>query len=94
MSVGVRRSEVEIIRDILRMGVGKTTALRYTVNLSHAQMQKYLAFLEGAGLIALEKQGGRVLTFQTTDKGWLALDYLERLFEVMGLDCYSDTGTN
>jgi predicted transcriptional regulator len=55
MSVGVRRSEIEIIRDILRMGVGRTTTLRYTVNLSHSQMQKYLAFLEKSGLIRLER---------------------------------------
>jgi predicted transcriptional regulator len=94
MSVGVRRSEIEIIRDILRMGAGRATTLRYTVNLSHSQMQKYLAFLERSGLIRLERQGSRALTFQTTDKGWLALDHLERVFEVMGLDCCSGTGTD
>jgi predicted transcriptional regulator len=93
MSVGVRRSEIEIIKDILRMGVGRTTALRYTVNLSHSQMQKYLAFLERSGLIRLERPGGRTLTFHTTDKGWLALEHLEKLFEIMGLDCWSETGT-
>jgi predicted transcriptional regulator len=93
MSAGVRRSEIEIIREILRMGAGKTTALRYAVNLSHAQMQKYLAFLERSGLIRLERQGSRALTFQNTDKGWLALEHLERLFKIMGLDSWSETGT-
>jgi predicted transcriptional regulator len=93
MAVGVRRSEIEIIRDILRMGVGRTTTLRYTVNLSHSQMQKYLAFLEKSGLIRLERQGSRALTFQVTDKGWLAFEHLERLFEIMGLGCCSETGT-
>jgi predicted transcriptional regulator len=57
-------------------------------------MQKYLAFLERSGLIRLEKQGARALTFQTTDKGWLALEHLERLFEIMGLDSWSETGTD
>jgi predicted transcriptional regulator len=73
MSVGVRRSEIEIIKDILRMGVGRTTALRYTVNLSHSQMQKYLAFLERSGLIRLERLGARTLTIHTT------YNYLQRL---------------
>lgn len=84
MSVGTRRSELEIIRDILRMGEGRTTSLRYNVNLSHSQVQKYLSFLEGPSLIELQRQGSRTLSFQVTDKGRLALERLEQLFELMG----------
>ena len=91
MSVGVRRSELEIIRDILRMGEGRTTSLRHTVNLSHSQMQKYLSFLERSGLIELGRQGSRTLSFQVTEKGRLALRRVEELFNLIGLESWSET---
>lgn len=90
MSVGIRRSELEIVRDILRMETGRTTSLRYNVNLSHSQMQKYLSFLEGANLIQLERQGSRALTFQVTDKGRLALAQLDQLFDLIGIDDWNE----
>jgi predicted transcriptional regulator len=86
MPVGVRRSELEIIRDILRMDEGGTTSLRYSVNLSHSQMQKYLLFLERSGLIELDRQGTRTLSFRVTKKGRLALTRVEELFALMGLE--------
>ena len=91
MSVGVRRSELEIIRDILRMDEGRTTSLRYNVNLSHSQMQKYLSFLERSGLIVLGRQGSRTLSFQVTEKGRLALQRVEELFNLIGLESWSET---
>ena len=86
MSVGNRRNELEIIRDILRMNSGRTTLLRHTVNLSHAQMQKYLDFLEKSGLITLEKQEPRISIFQVTGKGERALNQMNQLFDLLGLD--------
>ena len=86
MSVGVRRSELEIIRDILRVGEGRTTSLRYTVNLSHSQMLKYLLFLERSDLIELDRQGARTLSFRITEKGRLALERVEELFNLLGLE--------
>lgn len=91
MSVGIRRSELEIIRDILRMDSGRSTTLRYSVNLSHSQMQKYLSFLERSDLIQLERQENRALTFQVTQKGRLALEKLEQLFSLLGLDSWDET---
>jgi predicted transcriptional regulator len=86
MSVGNRRSELEIIRDILRTSGGRTTSLRYAVNLSHSQMQKYLAFLDRSSLICLERQGSRAWTYQVTEKGLLALAELDRLFAFLGIE--------
>ena len=90
MSVGNRRSELEIIRDILSFGEGRTTILRYGVNLSHAQMQKYLGFMEKSGLFELERHGSRALTFQITDKGRAALTQMDQLFELVGIDSGHD----
>lgn len=86
MSVGNRRNELEIIRDILRMNSGRTTMLRHSVNLSHAQMRKYLDFLEKSSLIRLERQGPRISVFYVTEKGEQALDQMNRLFDLVGLD--------
>lgn len=90
MSVGNRRSELEIIRDILSMGNGRTTLLRYSVNLSHAQMQKYLGFLEKSGLIEMERHGTRALTFAVTPKGRQALTQMDQLFELVGIDSWNN----
>jgi predicted transcriptional regulator len=86
MPVGVRRSELEIIRDILRTDESGTTSLRYSVNLSHSQMQKYLLFLEKSSLIELDRQGSRTLSFRVTEKGRLALQRVEELFDLMGFE--------
>lgn len=86
MPVGNRRNELEIVRDILGMNSGRTTLLRHSVNLSHAQMRKYLDFLERSGLITLERQGSRTLVFHVTAKGQAALDQINLLFDLLGLD--------
>jgi len=90
MPVGNRRNELEIIRDILGMNSGRTTSLRHSVNLSHAQMRKYLDFLERSGLITLERQGSRTSVFQVTEKGEAALDQINQLFELMGIDSFGE----
>lgn len=91
MSIGRRRSELEIIRDILRMDGGRTTALRYAVNLSHSQMQKYLAFMERSSLISLERQGSRAWMYRVTEKGHEALAEMERLFLLLGIEAGVET---
>jgi predicted transcriptional regulator len=93
MPVGNRRNELEIIRDILGMNSGRTTLLRHSVNLSHAQMRRYLDFLERAGLITLERQGSRTLMFQVTEKGQAALDQINLLFDLLGLDSLGEVGS-
>jgi predicted transcriptional regulator len=53
-------------------------------------MQKYLSFLERSGLITLGSQGSRTLSFQVTEKGRLALQRVEELFTLIGLESWSD----
>lgn len=79
MPVGTRRSDVDIIRDILAIGMGTTGELRLAVNLSHVQMQKYLAFLEGAGLVTLDRSEGLGASFAVTGKGGQVLQLLQQL---------------
>lgn len=86
MPVGKRRSELDIIRDILRTGHGKTITLRYNSNLSHTQMEKYVSFLEKQGLLELEKKGQRGTLFYITEQGREILGDIDRLYERLGLN--------
>ena len=86
MPVGTRRSDMEIIRDILSADLARTTELRYSVNLSYPQLQKYLGFLEQSELIQVKKQGRRSNRLAVTEKGRGALERINQLFQILGLD--------
>ena len=86
MPVGTRRSDMEIIRDILSADLARTTELRYSVNLSYPQLQKYLGFLEQSELIQMKKQGRRSSRLAVTEKGRGALERINQLFQILGLD--------
>ena len=92
MAVGTRRSDMEIIRDILRMDHGGTTELRFRANLSYLQLQKYLNFLEQSSLIELKRREGQVITFHVSDKGRQVLELLDAVFLSLGLDCLPKSG--
>ena len=86
MPVGSRRSDLEIIRDILSVDLARTTELRYTVNLSYPQLQKYLSFLEQSQLVRVQRDGSRSSSLAVTDKGRAVLEQLNQLFRILGLE--------
>jgi predicted transcriptional regulator len=45
MNLDRRRSSIEIIADMLRLGEAGKTEMMYSVNMSYFQLQKYLNFL-------------------------------------------------
>ena len=86
MGIGVRRSDVEIIREILRTDGGALSDLRYAVSLSYAQVKRYVVSLERSGNIVLEHRGSRIAGFKTTERGRAALKLLEELIPVLGYE--------
>ncbi len=92
MPVGLRRSDLEIIRDILKTDPGGPTQLRYNANLSYPQLQRYLAFLEQSNLVDMERQGPQVINVQVTDKGRRVLRLLDGLFLTLGFDSLTESG--
>ena len=69
--VSRRRSNIEIIADMLRVGengAGKTEIM-YSANMSYTQIQKYLSFLLSHGFIDRIEIGNPVVTYQVTEKG-------------------------
>ncbi len=82
-----RRSNIEIIADMLRVGkdgAGKTKIM-YNANLSYTQIQKYLGFLISEGFIGKVKMGNPAVTYQVTQNGLKLLESINNLLEMLGL---------
>jgi len=80
-----RRSNIEIIGDMLRVGengAGKTEIM-YSVNMSYSQIQKYLGFLIGHGFIDRLEAGNPVVTYQVTESGLSLLRSIDTVLEVL-----------
>lgn len=88
MRVNRRRSDIEIIADMLEVGengAGKTEIM-YSANMSYRQIQKYLGFLVGHGFIDQMKMGNPSVTYQVTDSGLKLLQLINNIKEMLGLD--------
>ena len=88
MRVNRRRSDIEIIADMLEVGengAGKTEIM-YSANMSYSQIQKYLGYLMGHGFIDKMKMGNPAVTYQVTDSGLKLLELISNLKEMLGLD--------
>ena len=88
MRVNQRRSDIEIISDMLEVGengAGKTQIM-YGANMSYIQIQKYLGFLMGHGFVDKMKMGNPSVTYQVTDSGLKLLELIGNLKEMLGLD--------
>jgi predicted transcriptional regulator len=80
-----RRSNIEIIADMLRVGengAGKTEIM-YSANMSYAQIQKYLGFLLSHGFINKVKLGNPSVSYQVTEKGGELLRNIDGIVEVL-----------
>ena len=88
MRVNQRRSDIEIIADMLKVGehgAGKTEIM-YSANMSYSQIQKYLGYLTAQGFIDKMKMGNPSVTYQVTDSGLKLLQLISSIKEMLGLD--------
>ena len=84
-AVGQRRSNIEIIADMLRIGengAGKTEIM-YTANMSYSQIQKYLDYLVGQGFITKVNMGNTMVAYQVTANGLKLLKTIDTLMEML-----------
>ena len=87
MKINRRRSNIEIIAEMLKIGengAGKTKIM-YNANLSYTQIQKYLGFLMGEGYISKVEVGNPSVTYQVTKSGLNLLETINNLLEMLGL---------
>jgi predicted transcriptional regulator len=84
-AVGQRRSNVEIIADMLRVGengAGKTEIM-YTANMSYHQIQKYLEYLVSQGFITKVNIDNTMIAYQVTESGLKLLKAIDTLLEML-----------
>ncbi|OGO31058.1 MAG: hypothetical protein A2Z29_08105 [Chloroflexi bacterium RBG_16_56_11] len=85
MAVSRRRSNIEIIADMLRVGesgAGKTEIM-YTANMSYSQIQKYLDYLVGHGFIIRVKLDDTMVAYQVTESGLRLLKAIDSLMQML-----------
>ncbi len=88
MKLNRRRSNIEIIAEMLKIGengAGKTKIM-YNANMSYAQIQKYLGFLMSEGFINKIEMGNPSVTYRVTGNGLKLLESISSLMEMLGLD--------
>lgn len=84
-AVGQRRSNIEIIADMLRVGengAGKTEIM-YSANMSYSQIQKYLDYLVSQGFINKVNLDKTAIAYQVTESGMKLLKAIDTLIEML-----------
>ena len=92
MRVNWRRSNIEIIAEMLKVGengAGKTKIM-YNANLSYTQIQKYLGYLMGQGFIDKIQVGNPSVTYRVTENGLRLLKNINSVIEMLGLNDESE----
>jgi predicted transcriptional regulator len=85
MKIERRRSSIEIIADILRLGEAGKTEIMYSANMSFFQLQKYLNFLLQLKLIDKVTVGNPTVTYRVTEKGLRLLDNIDSILTILDI---------
>lgn len=83
MKINNRRSNIEIIADMLRLGEAGKTEIMYSANMSYFQLQKYLKFLMELKLIDKVTVGNPAVTYRVTRKGLRLLRNIDGILQVL-----------
>ena len=78
-----RRSNIEVMADILRLGEAGKTEIMYSANMSYFQLQKYLRFLLDLNLIDKVTLGNPMVTYRVTKKGLRLLKSIDSVLEIL-----------
>ena len=80
-----RRSSIELIADMLRLGEAGKTEIMYSANMSYFQLKKYLKFLLDRGLISEVTLGNPSVSYRVTPEGLKLLRDIDKILETLGL---------
>jgi len=83
MKINNRRSNFEIIADMLRLGEAGKTEIMYSANMSYFQLQKYLNFLLQLKLIDKVTVGNPIVTYRVTKKGLRLLRNIDSILQML-----------
>lgn len=85
MGLDRRRTSLEIMADMLRLGEAGKTEIMYSANMSYFQLQKYLNFLLERKLIDKVMLGNPSVTYRVTKKGLKILRSIDAILESLEL---------
>jgi len=83
MKLNNRRSNIDIIADMLRLGEAGKTEIMYSANMSYFQLQKYLKFLLQMKLIDKVTVGNPTVTYRITKKGLRLLRNIDSIQHIL-----------
>ena len=83
LQIDRRRSSIEVIADMLRLGEAGKTEIMYSANMSYKQIQKYLRFLLELKLIDKVTVGNPIVTYRVTKKGLRLLKNIDTILEML-----------
>ena len=83
LNIDRRRSSIEVIADMLRLGEAGKTEIMYSANMSYYQLQKYLNFLLQLRLIDKVTVGNPMVTYRVTRKGLRLLKSIDGILEIL-----------
>lgn len=86
LKIDRRRSSIEVIADMLRLGEAGKTEIMYSANMSYFQLQKYLNFLLELRLIDKVMMGNPSVTYRVTRKGLRLLKSIDNILEMLEID--------
>ena len=86
MKLEQRRSNIQVIADILRLGEAGKTEIMYSANMSYFQLQKYLKFLLQLELIDKVMVGNPIVTYRITEKGIRLLKSIDSILDILELN--------
>jgi predicted transcriptional regulator len=78
-----RRSNIEVIADVLRLGQAGKTEIMHGANMSYSQLQKYLEFLMEGGFMERVSSETSIATYKTTKDGRNLLKAIEVLLDML-----------
>ncbi len=81
-----RRSNIEIIADILRLGQGSKTQIMYRVGMSYAQLHKYLDYLVERGFLVWDSYRYPGGIYRVSQEGKLLLQSIEKIEGILTFD--------
>ena len=80
-----RRSNIEVMGDILRLGQAGKTEIMYSANMSYRQLQSYLEFLIRHEFIDVMKVGNPITVYKVNKEGLKLLETIDTLLEMLDL---------
>jgi len=78
-----KRSRIEVMADILRLGEAGKTEIMFEANLSYIQLQKYLRYLTEGGFLQRVVVPNPGVKFRITRKGEKLLNNIDVVLDML-----------